>query len=63
MSSDDVKPRPEPGFRPAGSGLPYTLRCFRCSKPIPNAGHRRIFVGGARVPVGKCCLRPTEEKA
>jgi hypothetical protein len=60
MSSDDTKPRQEPGFRGAGPGMSYTFRCGQCGMPIPNFGRRKQRVKGALVWVGKCCFQKTQ---
>lgn len=55
MSSDDIRPRREGGFRQAGPGIHPQLRCGKCNQPMPNLGRRRQMVRGAYLWVGKCC--------
>jgi hypothetical protein len=55
MSSDDIRPRPECGFRYAGPGLAYTFRCAKCNQPIRNYGRRLQLVNGVKQYVGQCC--------
>ena len=57
MSSDDIKPRPEGGFRFAGPWLSYTFRCAKCNQPIRNYGRRKQRVQGVMQYVGQCCAK------
>ncbi len=55
MSSDDTIPRGDVRFRPAGVGLAYSMRCGKCSGPMPNLGRKLLRVRGAKVWVCPGC--------
>lgn len=55
MSSDDIKPRYEPGYAFAGVGHYSRMRCGVCSQPMPIYGWRKVRVQGVDMRVGKCC--------
>lgn len=63
MSSDDVKPRGDVRFRPAGTGLPYTVRCAKCNQPTRMHGSRWQMLGGVKQRFGRCCAKTSPERA
>lgn len=55
MENDEIKPRGDVLFKPAGPGMAYKGRCGNCGNIIPNYGRRKQRVRGAMLYVGKCC--------
>jgi hypothetical protein len=56
MSSDNVIPRKEPGFRAVGTGLAGTFMCAKCSRSRQLLGRRKLLVRGVKQWVGACCV-------
>jgi hypothetical protein len=60
MSSDNVIPRKEPGFRAAGTGLVGTFMCAKCDRSRQLLGRRKLFVRGVKQWVCGCCVNSKE---
>jgi hypothetical protein len=56
MSSDNVIPRKEPGFRAVGTGMASTFRCAKCGGFRQLLGRRMLLVRGVKQWVGACCV-------